>query len=122
MGYHVTILRTAGGRQLPIGLDELRRALVPMAGRLALFPRDGELWLVRPELGEESDILIVEDEEIWAKGPGEEMLALMIELAGHLGARVRGDELETYRSVDDPMCIRTMRPPTPRRIRRRPGT
>lgn len=29
------------------------------------------------------------------------LLELMIELAGYLGARARGDELETCRTVDD---------------------
>ncbi len=43
----------------------------------------------------------LENGELWAKTPGTDALQLMIDLADRLGARVRGDEFETYRSVDD---------------------
>jgi hypothetical protein len=39
--------------------------------------------------------------ELWTSNPSMPLLEPMIELAGYLGARVRGDELETYRTVDD---------------------
>lgn len=102
MGYHVYILRTKGIRQ-PISEAEVRRAIVPMAGRFEVFPHGEEFWLYQPALGEESEILILDKDEgeLWAKTPGETFTALMIELAGYLGARVRGEELETYLSLDD---------------------
>ncbi len=101
MGYHVTILRTEAGIRQPITEDEVRRAIVPMAGRFEIFPGTKEFWLHQPALGDESEILVVEDDELWAKNPSDRFLELMIELAGYLGARVRGDEWETYRSLDD---------------------
>jgi len=103
MGYHVTILRTEAGIQRQITEDEVRRAIVPMAGRLEVYPDTNEFWLYQPALGEKSEILILDKDEgeLWAKTPGETFTALMIELAGYLGARVRGEELETYRSLDD---------------------
>lgn len=101
MGYHVTILRTEAGRQQPITEDEVRRAIVPMAGRFEVFSGTKQFWLHQPALGDDSEILVLSDGELWAKTPGEPFVALMIELAGYLGARVRGDEWETYRSVDD---------------------
>lgn len=101
MGYHVTILRTAAGIGQPITEDEVRRAIVPMAGRFEVYPGTDEFWLHQPALGDASEILVLSDGELWAKTPGEPFVALMIELATYLGARVRGDEGETYRSVDD---------------------
>ena len=38
---------------------------------------------------------------MWTKNPDDGALERMIALAGVLGARVRGDEGETYRSPDD---------------------
>jgi hypothetical protein len=42
-----------------------------------------------------------QDGEIWTQNPDDDTFQLMIELAQALGARVRGDELETYRSVSE---------------------
>lgn len=96
IGYHLTILRTADGKQLPISLEEARSAaaaigtwtysdsppsfeLVSSGGTCTLWHQDGELWAKTPDA--------------WALEP-------MLELARQLDARVRGDEGETYRSVD----------------------
>lgn len=86
---------------MPIGEADVRQAVIRMAGRLELMPGKPGLWLYQPALGDESEIVIVDDGELWASNPSEPLLALMIELAGYLDARVRGDELETYRTVDD---------------------
>lgn len=103
MGYHVTILRTKGGEQDPITWDEVARALATMDGRLAQHTREpGALELHAPGGGEESEVLFFDDGELWTKNPGEDFTALMIELADKMGARVRGDEYETYRTLDDP--------------------
>jgi hypothetical protein len=101
MGYHVTILRTGAGIRQAITEDEVRRAIVPMAGRFGIFPGTEEFWLYQPALGDASEILVLSDGELWTKSPGEPFVELMIELAGYLGARVRGDELETYRSLEE---------------------
>lgn len=101
MGYHIHILRTASCKAVPIGEAEVREAVTRMAGRLDVMPDAPELWLYQPALGRESEIVIVENGELWAKNPSDTVLALMIELAGYLGARVRGEELETYRTVGE---------------------
>jgi hypothetical protein len=103
MGYHVHILRTESGQPRPITQDEVRQAIEPMAGRLEIVPDKPEFWLYQPALGEESEIVVFDDSggELWATNPSDPLLELMIELAGYLGARVRGDEYETYRSLDD---------------------
>lgn len=102
MGYHVTILRTKAGRPDPISPDEVVRALASMGGRLAVDPDVPQaMQLVEPAKGELSELLFMDDGELWAKSPSDGFVALMIELADLLGARVRGDEFETYRAYDD---------------------
>ncbi|WP_139232641.1 hypothetical protein [Duganella sp. CF458] len=73
-----------------------------MSDRLA-FDQDAQPdpQVYQPARGDESEIMLLEDGELWAKNPSEEFLGLMIELAGLLGARARGDEFETYRSLDE---------------------
>jgi hypothetical protein len=101
MGYHITILRTEAGIRQAITEDEVRRAIMPMAGRFEIFPDTKEFRLYQPALADQSEILVVKHGELWAKTPSEPFVELMIELAGHLGARVRGDEGETYRSLQE---------------------
>lgn len=101
MGYHVTILRTIDGQLHPLSREEIHAALDGMEGRLAAEHSDGgELRLFRPAQGRASEIMVLQDGELWAKNPGKTFLALMLELAAKLEARVRGDELETYRTPD----------------------
>lgn len=91
MAYHLTILRSAKGLQQPIALEDATaavrrvpgwRATAPATldysdsrGSVTLWHSDGELWT---RLGEP-----------WQIEP-------MLALARELGARVRGDEFETY--------------------------
>ena len=102
MGYHVTILRTRAGQVQHIGRNEVNQAVASMPGRLSVMPGRPERWLYQPVLGEESGIIDYDalDGVLWANLPSDDLLALMIELAGKLAARVRGDEGETYRTVD----------------------
>jgi len=44
---------------------------------------------------------VCEADELWARNPDERLLEAMIELARLLGARVRNDDFETLRSVDE---------------------
>jgi len=98
MGYHVTTLRTRQGRPSPIAREEVE-ATVGARPALQASPGEGRtLEVTVKALGEESPLLVWQDGELWAKNPEAETLRLMLDLAGSLGARVRGDELETYRT------------------------
>lgn len=101
MGYHVSILRTQSGVSEPIGQDEIRQAISRMNGQIAIAPNKAELELYLPEKGDDGEALWYTDGELWTSNPSDRMIALMIELASHLGARVRGDEGESYRTVND---------------------
>lgn len=101
MGYHVSILRTQSGVSEPIGQDEIRQAISRMNGQIAIAPNKAELELYLPEQGDDGEALWYTDGELWTSNPSDRMIALMIELASHLGARVRGDEGESYRTVND---------------------
>jgi hypothetical protein len=98
MSYHVTILRTHGGKQLPIGREEVVAAVESRPDLQASPGDDGTLDVTVKARGEESPVLVWQDGEVWTRNPDADTLRLMIELAEALGARVRGDELETYRS------------------------
>lgn len=101
MGYHVTILRSRDRRQVPIPRADVEAALASRPD-LAAAPGDGgALEITVPALGDASPLLVFEDGELWTKNPDDATLALMLELATALDARVRGDELETYRSADE---------------------
>jgi hypothetical protein len=98
MGYHLTVLRTRGDQQLPISKQEFAAATrtVPEltledTGDAARYERDGELRAM----------LFWNDGEIWTKVPEDDVIVVLLALAEKLKARVRGDELETYRSPGD---------------------
>lgn len=98
MGYHLTILRTEQKVRKPISQSDVEQAASAIPGwrfesgksQLSFFVKDREivtLWLNNGEL--------------WTKNPTEEAIRAMIPLAESMNARVRGDEFETYRTVDD---------------------
>lgn len=97
MGYHVTILRTEQGQQIPISLEEI----VSVTSNI-----DGWRYLESPPTfefhsKEDSCTLWYQDGELWTKKPDEWQLGVMVSLAKRLNARVRGDELETYSAENE---------------------
>ena len=98
MGYHLTILRTAQGKQVPISLDEAKAAAGDLGGwnytdsppTFELRGKDGTFTLWH------------QDGELWTKTPEPSDLEPLLTLAKQLSARVRGDEFETYESTDKP--------------------
>ena len=92
MGYHVAIVKTDGTEESSLsaaGITHVIRknpaysfdgTVLQSNGKHFLWFRDGELWM---------------------KNPNEADLGEMIALAKSLGARVRGDELETYSSAHE---------------------
>lgn len=100
MGYHVTILRSRARRQVPIARSEVEAAVAARSDLVAT-PRGDELEITFPAEGGSSPLLNWQDGEVWTSNPDERTLQAMLDLAEALGARVRGDELETYRSVNE---------------------
>lgn len=102
MGYHVTILRTKSGAPVRIERDEFETVLATRPDLEARPTAEGELEIVVRALGDESPLLVWDhDGEIWTKNPDDPTMQLLLELAKPLGARVRGDEGETYRTPDE---------------------
>lgn len=95
MGYNVTIIRTVAGRRQDIPPQDLAAALSTVSG----WKYERNTGTLEREAGEEKGFwLDVTSRELEAKEPTEPQIALMIELANALSARVRGDDLETYRT------------------------
>lgn len=96
MGYHVTILRTANGAPIPIPLEEATAAAQSLDGWR--FDQQDASFL--KERGDDHLILWYQDGELWTKNPETWAMEAMLEFATRLGARVRGDELETYETAE----------------------
>jgi hypothetical protein len=92
MGYHVNIIRTDRGKQLPITLEEIVSATAGIDGwRHVESPPTFEF-----HGKQDSCTLLYQDGELWTKNPEAWQLPVMVALARRLNARVRGDEWETY--------------------------
>ena len=102
MSYHVTILRTTSGKKIPIVRDEIESIIASRKDLQVTSEGEGQWYIktIAPP-GPSGATLTWEGGEIWTKNPDEATMALMLELAAALGARVRGDELETYRTVEE---------------------
>ena len=89
MGYHVSILKTDKNRKIPIDFNELELLVSSFNG-----------------LKFENDVLCVDGVPfvwldngiLWCKNPDESKIDLMVRFADRIGARVRGEYYETYRS------------------------
>ena len=95
MGHHVTIRRSNGTQRIPLDAVDIERATAASIGwqysveaRCASF-FDGPREVVT---------LWFQDGELWTSNPSESAIAAMIALADGMGARVVGDEFETYRT------------------------
>jgi len=97
MGYHVTILRTSEKTKIPISLEEAISATRGLDG----WSHCESPPTLEFQGMEGSCTLWHQDGELWTKNPEEWQLGVMVALAQRLGARVRGDEGETYDSMGD---------------------
>ncbi len=100
MGYHVSIVRT-GLPEKTIRQEEIVSVVEGQFGFELERDDAGSIKQVSREVSGEEVLLFYDEGELWAKTPGETTLRTMIEIARALGngARVRGDEGETYKSV-----------------------
>jgi hypothetical protein len=99
MSYHLTILRSTNGKQIPILLEDVKTAAHQM-GNWEFTDSPPTFTFTLPQ-GEITMWYETDEGEIWAKSQGEIWeLYPMIALANSLNARVRGDEFETYETAD----------------------
>ena len=100
MGYHVAILRT-GAQNKTIQQEEIVSVVGGQFGFDLVRDDSGSIKQVSREIAGEEVLIFYDGSELWAKNPTDTVLKVMIEIANSLGngARVRGDEGETYESV-----------------------
>ncbi|QFT54457.1 hypothetical protein [Microbulbifer sp. THAF38] len=91
MGYHVSILRTEDKVQRNIEISEIHRAI----SSEWKFDTKHKCF---EKIGKDNEICVLwySNGELWAKNPSQWAITQMLDLADSLGARVRGDEFETY--------------------------
>ena len=94
MSYHVAILRTEGGRAIPITKEEVLK----LAAAFPAWRYDEDQDALVSLEGAEAPALWFSDGELWTKNPSRETLEAMLQFAKYIRGRVRGDELETYRT------------------------
>lgn len=94
MGYHLTILRSSQGRQIPIALEEGKVAARDLGWECQDFP---STFFRLTEEG--TCTLWYQDGKLWVKNPAPWEIERLLALAMHLDARVRGDEFEPYESI-----------------------
>jgi hypothetical protein len=97
MGYHVTILRTKDASYIPIEFEEVQKAINSLNG-WEYIRQDNAF--VKTSENNDSCILWYDNGELWTKTPSDWALEQMLDLAPLLSARVRGDEFETYKTID----------------------
>jgi hypothetical protein len=103
MGYHVNILRGKEPELSPILKSEIEELVKHFPDLRIERPisKSAELDLVISKDGADISRFTLQDGKIWTKNPDEIGIQAMINIAKYLGARVRGDEFETYESLDN---------------------
>lgn len=102
MGKHVTILRTHTGTRRPLEPAEIAAALTRLGSPYVLMPdARADARLTDPTAQDDTGVMFLQAGEVWASNPGDALLALMLDLARELEARVRDEALRTYRSADE---------------------
>jgi hypothetical protein len=101
MGYHVAIVRTRDGKAAPLSEEEVRALAGIFPGARIEPPslKGAALDLVVQDAGAGQFRWLLQGGELWTSDPEDEEIEKMIQAAAALGARVRGDEWETYRSA-----------------------
>jgi hypothetical protein len=99
MGYHVSIIRT-GPRENTITQEEIISVVEGQFGFELDHDESGSITQMSREISGEEVLIFHDENELWAKNPGDNTLKVMIEIANVLGngARVRGDEGESYKN------------------------
>lgn len=96
MSYHVSIIRSQSGKRGFISKREVYE-YIDTVNELSISEDNyGNLLISYKKLGEDNHLIMWQEGEIWSKSPDKLTLQLMIDIANNLGARVCGDELESY--------------------------
>lgn len=100
MGYHVSILRT-GVQDKTIRSEEIVSIVAGQFGFELERTNAGTITQALRKVSDDEVLFFYDGTELWTKNPTAPVLRIMIEIASTLGngARVRGDEGETYESV-----------------------
>lgn len=103
MGYHVLIIRKLNGLTHQIQKQEVEKLveLTPDARIESPSLNSAVLDLIVMQNGIDACWLTLQNGVLWSKDPEPNEIQIMVALASELGARVRGDNFETYRSADD---------------------
>lgn len=83
-----------------VSFEELEVAVKGLFGEGGITKPSDHALSVQTETGHEV-ILFVSNGEIWVERPGREEIAFLLKIADEIAGRVRGDELETYRTPDE---------------------
>lgn len=118
MSYHVSIVRTGTG-QAGIRPEEIVRVFEKELGFNVQRDPTGAIEQIDGHVNGVDLLLFFDGSRLWTKNPDEAALGSMIEIAARLGegARVRGDEGETYETVSKTYSHpddRELLDPTPR--------
>ena len=101
MGYHVSILRTSGHQQIPLTENEVKEAIATLSDFCFGFDVNHDPIVEIKKGDQPYPCLWLQKGELWTKNPDDETIDKMCELADVLNARVRGDEMETYKSSQE---------------------
>ncbi|RYY73345.1 MAG: hypothetical protein EOO52_18260 [Gammaproteobacteria bacterium] len=101
MSYHIQILRKRNGKLDSILKSEIEKLVKQMPNFRIESPSlsSAELDLIMLKNGVDKYRLTLQNGQLWAKNPDEVLIQAMIDMSKYLGARVRGDNLETYESL-----------------------
>lgn len=102
MGYHIQIIRS-GQKDTAISEEEVESVVGGRFGFTIVRDDSGTISDTYKEIDGDNFVLsYAPPERLWAKPPTEAELQLMLDIAKVLGnnARVRGDEFETYETID----------------------
>jgi len=100
MSNHLSIVRSKGGADITIPLADLRRLVLAHPQCQLKTNPDGSANLIA-QSSEGVFQVYWSPNHLWAERLDERFINPLIEIATLLGARVRGDESESYRSRDD---------------------
>jgi len=101
MSYHINIIKTTEDKQIPIDKKDVL-AFIELNSAIEIINSKEDSILMQYNFADGGQFdLFWKNGEIWTENPEKETVSAMIEIAHHFDARVRGDELETYKTSEE---------------------